>query len=304
MVVVNEHSSRRATSRARLTAGHWAAKACVMPWLVKLSSSRSSGKGRISMNTVRHKPRRRYWICFTPRTGSALLCQLLRATGVAGRPEEYFWRDNEPVYRARWHVASYHDYLERALEEGTTPNGIFGAKVGAGVHLAHFFCQLRTLPQFEDMTPSRGSILAAPFPDLKCIWLTRRNKVRQAVSWWKAVQSNSWIQHTTDTRRPTPPLTYRFAAIDQVANEILMQEAAWAECFAAWQITPLSIVYEDFIDDWARTVAYILRYLEIGDPYVLDETAITLVGQADSLSEAWVQQYREEKQQHWPNRAW
>jgi LPS sulfotransferase NodH len=221
---------------------------------------------------------------------------------VAGRPEEYFWRDNEPLYRAHWHVTSYRDYVERALHEGTTPNGIFGAKVGAGVHLSHFLRQVHTLPQYEGAT--LFSILSALFPDLKCIWLTRRNKVRQAVSWWKAVQTNTWIQHTTDTLRPTPPLTYHFAAIDQLANESLMWDAAWAECFTAWQITPLTIVYEDFIEDYAGTVADILRYLEISDPYVLDTTAITLVRQSDSLSEAWIQQYREEKQQRWPNRAW
>jgi LPS sulfotransferase NodH len=223
---------------------------------------------------------------------------------VAGRPEEYFWRDNEPLYCARWHVASYHDYLDRALEEGTTPNGIFGAKVGAGVYLTHFFRQLRTLPQFADAMLSQFSILSALFPDLKCIWLTRRNKVRQAVSWWKAVQSNVWVQHTTEPPRPTPPLTYHFAAIDQLVNESLMRKAAWAEDFAVWQIEPLTIVYEDFIDVYASTVAHILGYLEVSDPYVLDETAITLARQADSLSEAWVQQYREEKQHHWPNRVW
>ena len=83
-----------------------------------------------------------------------------------------------------------------------------------------------------------------------------------------------------------------------------MREAAWAEYFAAWQMQPLTIVYEDLIHDYAGTVAQILRYLEISDLYVLDATAITLARQADSLSEAWVQQYREEKQQHWPNRAW
>ena len=75
-----------------------------------------------------------------------------------------------------------------------------------------------------------------------------------------------------------------------------MLDAAWAEYFAAWQIKPLTIVYEDFIDDYAGTVAHILRYLEVSDPYVLDATAITLARQADSLSEAWVQRYREEKQ--------
>ena len=174
----------------------------------------------------------------------------------------------------------------------------------AGVYLAHFFRQLRTLPQFADATLSPCEILSALFPDLKCIWLTRRNKLRQAVSWWKAVQSNVWVQPTTEAPRPTPPLTYHFAAIDQLVNESVMREAAWAEYFAAWQITPLTIVYEDLIDDYAGTVAHILRYLEVSDPYILDETAITLARQADSLSEAWVQQYREEKQQPWPNRAW
>jgi trehalose 2-sulfotransferase len=250
------------------------------------------------------KPRRAYWVCFTPRTGSALLCQLLRTTGVAGRPEEYFWRDNEPRYRAQWHVTTYHDYLARALEEGTTPNGLFGAKVGTGVYLTHFLHQLWTLPQFAESTLASWSILSALFPDLKCIWLTRRNKVRQAVSWWKAVQSDVWVQYTTAAPSPGAPLTYHFAAIDHLVNESVMREAAWAECFATWQITPLTVVYEDFIENYAGTVARILRYLAVSDPYVLDTTAITLAKQADSLSEAWVQQYREEKQKPWPNRAW
>jgi LPS sulfotransferase NodH len=127
---------------------------------------------------------------------------------------------------------------------------------------------------------------------------------RQAVSWWKAVQSHVWVQHTTETPSTAPPLTYHFAAIDQLVNESLMQDAAWAEFFSAWHIKPLAIVYEDFISDYAGTVAHILHYLEVSEPYVLDTKAITLVRQADSLSEAWVQQYREEKQQHWPNRAW
>ena len=31
-----------------------------------------------------------YLICATQRSGSTLLCELLKQTGVAGRPEEYF----------------------------------------------------------------------------------------------------------------------------------------------------------------------------------------------------------------------
>ena len=34
--------------------------------------------------------RRSYLVCATQRSGSTLLCELLKDTGVAGRPEEYF----------------------------------------------------------------------------------------------------------------------------------------------------------------------------------------------------------------------
>jgi hypothetical protein len=32
-----------------------------------------------------------YLICTTPRSGSNFLCEVLRGTGVAGQPDEYFW---------------------------------------------------------------------------------------------------------------------------------------------------------------------------------------------------------------------
>src|ERR1700759_375295 len=35
-------------------------------------------------------PNRAYLVCATPRSGSTLLCELLRSTGVAGRPLEHF----------------------------------------------------------------------------------------------------------------------------------------------------------------------------------------------------------------------
>ena len=35
-------------------------------------------------------PMSAYLVCATPRSGSTLLCRALTATGVAGRPEEYF----------------------------------------------------------------------------------------------------------------------------------------------------------------------------------------------------------------------
>ena len=102
-----------------------------------------------------------YLICATPRSGSTLLCDLLTATGVAGRPEEYFqllpitgrarhpreylapvWEgeiaailgerspvDDEPTQLEQRGAATFDEYLERIRAIATTPNGVFGAKV-------------------------------------------------------------------------------------------------------------------------------------------------------------------------------
>src|SRR5437016_3066195 len=68
-----------------------------------------------------------YLICSTPRSGSNFLCEVLRATGVAGFPDEYFW--NPPYWRERWDVGDFPSYFRRLLREGTSPNGVFGSKM-------------------------------------------------------------------------------------------------------------------------------------------------------------------------------
>ncbi|MBE9506501.1 MAG: hypothetical protein IMY86_00490, partial [Chloroflexi bacterium] len=53
------------------------------------------------------RPHTSYLICATNRSGSSLLCEALKNTGIAGRPEEYFWRDDEPFWSERWSVSTY-----------------------------------------------------------------------------------------------------------------------------------------------------------------------------------------------------
>ena len=119
-----------------------------------------------------------YLICATPRSGSTLLCEALINTGLAGRPEEYFESLKEsgrprrpleyftgvenaeligllggsdgppPAYTADTH---YGEYLARTIEQATTPNGVFGAKVMWG-YLDDFVSNLLTIPQYNDLS--------------------------------------------------------------------------------------------------------------------------------------------------------
>ena len=75
------------------------------------------------------RPVMSYLICGTPRSGSSLLCEALENTGLAGRPKEYFWRENIAVWSELWDIQSSTEYIEKTIDLGSTPNGVFGAKV-------------------------------------------------------------------------------------------------------------------------------------------------------------------------------
>jgi LPS sulfotransferase NodH len=134
--------------------------------------------------------------------------------------------------------------------------------------------------------------------------MTRRNKVRLAVSWWKAIQSDEWHVPANEPRTSVDLSDkYSFDAINHLYNECSMREAGIQEFFAEGGITPLNIFYEDFIQNYEETVRTILNYLELDSKSVLiAPPALTKL--ADSVSEEWAQRFREERQKDWPNRGW
>jgi trehalose 2-sulfotransferase len=249
-------------------------------------------------------PNLSYFVCGTPRSGSSLLCEALKASDISGKPEEYFWRDDEPFWRQRWDVADYAGYIQCALDEGSTPNGVFGAKLMMGGYFSHFVAQLQTLPQFQTGEGRAPVMLEAVFPNLRYIWITRRNKVRQAVSFWKAVQTGIWVWPNGEAPMPQTEAVYDFNAIDRLLQEIVLREASWQAYFDDAQVIPKVIVYEDFIAHYVDTTLGILRWLNIDVPHDFRVQAPRIQKQTDEISESWVMRYRRERQMGWKNLAW
>ena len=143
------------------------------------------------------KPTRSYLVCATPRSGSTLVCKALRDTGVAGRPEEYFEAlrstgrprrpseyfegvDDRSIFDElgeqdgegsapppAWSRTAYDRYLDWAMEQGTTDNGVFGAKL-MWQYLGDFVGLLRNVPDFRHLP--LPELLPAAFPDT--LWTT------------------------------------------------------------------------------------------------------------------------------------
>lgn len=270
------------------------------------------------------QPHLSYLICATPRSGSTLLCEALTNTGIAGQPEEYFqtlketglprkpleyfegidvteivgilgnrsW-ENE-MFRQPGHGESYAEYLAKVLKRGTSPNGVFGAKV-MWDYFDSLTSNLRQMPQYKGM--ALPDLLSTVFPNLCCIWVTRRDKVRQAVSLWKAIQTWTWRMEQASyppdgSLQKRRELVFHFDAIDHLVQWIIDHEISWQRYFNLYRIQPFIVVYEEFVGAYEPTVLEILQYLNIPIPENLVLEEPHMKKQADTLSEEWVQRYQ------------
>jgi trehalose 2-sulfotransferase len=209
-----------------------------------------------------------YTIGFSQRTGSTLLCKALESTGVAGQPAE--WLHHVPTGAELYmhHGVNSPSELQTKLWElGSTPNRVFGLK--HGITEPHFGSLIETFRQFpgcNERSCNRGKVWGNAFPNSKHIFMTRRNKVRLAVSWWKAIQTKEW--HREHGTKPTDKDVrdrYSFDAINALYIASVMREAGTQEFFTEASIVPFTVVYEDFIQRYKTTVFEILAYL--GIPY-------------------------------------
>lgn len=270
-------------------------------------------------------PTRGYLICCIERTGSNLLTGALTRTRLAGQPREYFNQSdlNKPWMREILGDAGLIDGLPRILAAGTTPNGVFGAKI----HLGHFRrlgmmiggasqergdSRYRLLRELSSNPPSPKAaldllwshfpdvgwqsaaydLLRAQLPDLQFIWLTRTNMVAQAISLIRARRTGLWWQAATTQQEPAD------AGQDIDLDEVhvryclgLFEEALWQRFFTDSGIAPHRVVYETLVPHYEPTIQGVLDFLKTdiaGAPIPPPHSAV----QSDAFSLEWEERYR------------
>ncbi len=248
------------------------------------------------------KPKLSYAIWFSQRTGSSLLCKALESTGIAGRPGEWLHKQN--LFKD-YNKSSHPQLQEYLWEIASTPNGVLGIK--HTFYEPNFSKLIETFKGFPNCPPeenNRTAIWENAFPNQRHIFMTRRNKVRLAVSWWKAIQSQEWHRITAEPPKSVDlSNAYSFDAIKHLYLECSMREAGIQEFFSEGHITPLTVIYEDFIQQYEETIRKILEYLGLdGTPTKLSPPYF--VQTADDISEEWTQRFRQELQVDWGNRGW
>jgi len=232
------------------------------------------------------RPRASYLVCAVPRSGSSLLCGLLESAGVAGRAHEWFWRDTEAELRAQWGTRGERDYLEAVLRAGTTPNGMFGAKVMWG-YFAETLDRFRAFAGEQGLSDREAIERFAPQP--RFVWVRRDDVSAQAVSWSRAIQGGRWWSGDS---RPEGPLAFDFEQIDGLRKVIHESDAAWRSWFGRNDIEPFEVGYEELTADSVAVASRVLGALGVeADPRAI---VLQTERQADDLNADWAARYRAE----------
>lgn len=249
-----------------------------------------------------------YLICCTPRVGSTLLARGLESTGVAGNPREYFgagargelenpfdWRtdDAHRIAIENQDLASHHEFLNSIKIKGTTRNGVFGAKI-------HWF-------QIENLSSRLAAVFGEKplhnlvqqwIPGCRLIWLRRKDKIAQAVSWYRAIETRQFA------REAGAPMGANSAEIPEFDYErikmylsvIKSGENGWGNFFSAGGYEPLVLEYEKFTGSYHETIVTMLKYLRIQEtPASLGAPALEKM--SDAISKEWVTRFLRIKEQ-------
>lgn len=236
-----------------------------------------------------------YILCTSPRSGSTLLCALLRDSGVAGHPKSYFHRPSLPEWRTGLDLAqdaARTDIFAEATRQGRGNTDIFGLRLQRN-SAPFFFAQLR---EMHPAAQTDVQALTAQFGPTRYLYLQRKDKVAQAVSLVRANQSGLWHRNAdgSELERTAPPqdLQYDPDAIAEEIETLTTFDTEWQAWFDAENITPLRLDYDTLSADPAGTLARTLDFL--GLPRIAHvNPAVTRL--ADATNAEWIARFRADR---------
>lgn len=229
-----------------------------------------------------------YVIASVQRSGTHLLCSILRSTGIAGSPEEYFLSKPGETWEKRWGTPSREAYVQQVLRQNTAANGVFGAVV-MWSYFEQMLQMLQEIPAYNNLHGAQ--LVAAALSAPKYIWMRRRDHVEQAVSWDIACQTGIWAQTREEKLQPRAMPKFDFKVIDEWCNRIAAHEAGWETYFRENQIEPLILFYEDVVASHRMTVERVLEFLSLPVPPGMEVPPPTVEKQATRISEEWTERY-------------
>lgn len=228
-------------------------------------------------------------MCATARSGSNLLTDGLHGTRLAGRPKQFFLPKFESEYATKLGLegVGFAEYVKGVIERSATSNEVFGFKLMAW-YLEDFLGRLRGA--FSGREGSPHGLLSHVFPRLRYVRIVRKNKLRQAISKARAIQTGLWKVQAGNETRAEP--AFDADLIQQCLAEVLEDDRVWDGFFQGAGVEPMVVGYEELCSNYEATVRSTLSFVGVKIPHCT-RIDIATIKQSDALSDAWEKQFLE-----------
>ncbi len=234
-------------------------------------------------------PDRSYLICTVQRTGSQLFCTLLQDTRVAGLPPAH--ELCRACWKEEWSSEEFSANLDRVLRGATDRTGLCGARMFWNAW-GQFLKRSRAARAEREADDTK--VLGRVFHELQFVWLRRADKLRQAISFWRATTGGDQFRYPADgTPVNIPP--FDFDRISFFIEHVSKQEDAWGDWFGRHGIVPKQVVYEDLLSDRGRVIRDVVEYLGVEDVESAPIPDPRVVQQADEHTERYIELFEEER---------
>jgi LPS sulfotransferase NodH len=235
--------------------------------------------------------RRCYMLCAVARSGSNLLADGLVQVRRAGRLGQYFLPQNEER-TAQDHAidtnGNFASYIRGVVSATATANAVFGFKI-MGWYLEKFLARVRETGAFGDANTPDLEILRRAFPRLQFVQILRQNKLRQAISKARALQTGLW--KVQDGKEPRAEAHFDPQLIARCLHDVHREEKIWTDFFERTEVTPFRVEYEQLCRDYEATIRGVLDFLNIRLPRRIKISAPVTISQTDATSREWEERF-------------
>lgn len=228
-------------------------------------------------------PELTYLLATMPRAGSTYFSHVLWRTGCLGAPLEYLnFLPASPYGFAAGSPRAQQELWRSLLHRRCSPNGVFGLKA--------FPAQLQEL---DGSNPALlRDVLATIVPRdrvRRVVFLRRRNKVAQAVSFARAAMTGIWRKEQEGINQAPPD--YSQHLVKSAEREIAVQENAWSHMFRDLRIEPLSVWHEDVLADPTEAAQQVADYLGVTIDPASSLKVPEIRKQSQGDSQSWIDQF-------------
>jgi len=204
-------------------------------------------------------PKKTYVIASSRRTGGTMLCNMLRKTGGLGFPREYI-QEKFTVLADQKRIKAGTVIVD-AMKANQTPNGIFG--------ISTHWSSLEKFKQFvfPSLNREEQTLVEDLYHNSSYIYLTRKNKIRQAISDWRAVNTGVFNIQLNDKdavkEKYSEQISYNYKLIKRHLKNFIKEDEEWKKFFQRNNIVPIKISYEEMVQEPEETVSRIASHLGI-----------------------------------------